>query len=189
MRVAVERKIAGRLAQAGRNGLAGIHFWAPSAEELAAFSQALQGTELSPEGWRLHKESVAMLEESINDAEGRAWLKLAAAVDAGGRVLAFALVDDGSDEHGFEVITLAAEEGKGFGSALLAALGRQAGGELYLDSEAAADEFYDAMGMQEGDGWRLWGREDCAKAALLLEQSGITIFSQAPQRGALVQEL
>ena len=176
-----EQRIRSRVQKARRNGLTGIYVWSPWRGEINAFAAASAQGEWSAEGERLRMSTLEMLGESLSEEGGASWLKLAVGMSEAGQVVAFGLLDEDSVEHGFELITLAAQEGKGFGSALLAAVAqRVGGGELFLNAGPSAEGYYDLMGLEGADGWRSLPGEICQTVGKLLNEVGITIQEQAP---------
>lgn len=184
----VEERIGARLARAHKGGLASIYLWNPSASEITAFSDSSDLVEWGDEGERLRNGSLQMLGETLDEETGLSFLKLAVGIDKQGALVAFALIDDNSDERGRELITLAAIEGQGFGSALLVAAGAGAHSgalieedtELVLYSDPGVESYYDKMGLEGKDGWRRWGSERCANMGALLSAAGIEVYEQAP---------
>jgi GNAT superfamily N-acetyltransferase len=141
-----------------------------------AFEEASEAGEWSEEGARLRQAGLEMLHESLEGVEAgeRSFFRLLAGMDKTGRLVAFALLDEDNDEHGFELTVLAAEEGKGFATALMAQAALLAGGqEMVVVTEPGAEAFYAAMGLEEHEDWWTWVASDCALAASWLAQSGI----------------
>jgi hypothetical protein len=185
----LEERLGARLVRARKGGLSGIYLWSPSASEVVAFGAASEVGDWDEEGRRMRSSSLQMLEESLTEETGVSFLKLVVGVDEMGAVLAFALLDDDSDDHGRELITLAALEGNGFGSALLAAAGAKAGAELVLYSDPGVEGYYDKMGMEGADGWRRWGEERCASLGAMLEAAGLVVYEHSPAWPELVVAL
>ena len=152
-------------------------------EEVLAFESASNHGDWSQEGERLRQASLEMLQESLEgvaNGDRSNWVLLAG-MDHSGRLVAFGLLDENNDAHGFELTVLAAEEGNGFGTALMAEAALRAGGqEMVVVTEMEAEAFYGAMGLQEHEDWWLWAAEDCAKAGAWMAQSQIERHETAP---------
>ena len=180
------RSLAASLAAARLGGLQQVYFWHPTAAELAVWETRGEGMGWEPGAARLFEETVEMLKESlVGEEEGApSWFELACAVGSRGEMLGFALLDANSDAHGFEMITLGAIPGHGYGSALLASVAQRAGAQdLFLTEDVESEGFYNALGLRRAldwDGGRVWPVAACVSAAADFAASGIANLEGVP---------